>query len=64
LNNKTPKKNIFEDKTVKLYDEKNCKIKKEKFNVNGFSMQPMIKDKQEVNVSLNYYNCSKNLPKS
>lgn len=47
----------------KVYNQNNCEIKKEFFSVNGFSMQPMIKDKEEIEVFLNYYNCSKNKPK-
>ena len=70
LNNKTflnqtttEQKNIFEDKTVKLYDENDCEIKKEDFDVRGYSMRPLIQDWQTVKVQLNYYNCKKNIPK-
>lgn len=61
-NSATPS-NILNDKTIKLYDENICEVKKDTFSVNGFSMEPMIKNGSSVQVQLNYYNCWTNKPK-
>ncbi len=47
-----------------LYNENNCQIVKEPFKVNWVSMEPLIKNGSKVELSLNYYNCSNNIPKS
>lgn len=55
ISNFTPKNTITQEL------KKECKTNIEKFNVNWVSMQPLIKDRQVIEVEEKYYECWKNL---
>jgi signal peptidase I len=54
------KKISVKEKSVGLEEEKtkNCEIKEEKIVVRGNSLEPLIKDGQEVKALVGYYDCN------
>jgi signal peptidase I len=54
------KKISVKEKSVGLEEEKtkNCEIKEEKIVVRGNSLEPLIKDGQEVRALIGYYDCN------
>lgn len=55
---------LSKNTSQRLYNPNNCEIKSEPFVIQWRSMVPLIQPNQEVEVSLNYYNCSQNVPKT